>query len=160
VSETVTILAIVTPAAVTVLGLWFGASREDRRIHAQSRAEAGKEIGDVLDDGAQALTEGLIAFERRRAKGSDPDETGNAFAERLREAQRIDQRVTIRLGGEDRTATSYRTAVEKLDEMSRFAYKAHGEELDKEASGELIGALKDARRAFLRSAYEYRLANM
>jgi hypothetical protein len=158
VSELVTVLAIVTPAAVTVTGLRYGATREDKRIEEQRRGEVQKEIGDVLDGGAQALTEGLIAFESRRAKANDPVETGRAFAERLREASRFDQRITIRLGGEHATAQAYAAAVRQLEEMSKFVYEAHGEPLDPDEAGALIARFGEARTAFLARAFEYRSA--
>jgi hypothetical protein len=106
---------------------------------------------------AQALTEALIAFESRRARSNDPSETGKAFAERLRDAQRIDKRITIRLGGEDAAAMCYRKAVTDIDEMSKFIYEAHGESLETQPAEELMAALTEAEDDFLQSAHAYRM---
>jgi|ERR1035441_396352 hypothetical protein len=156
VSDAVTIVGIVTPAALAVAGLVYSASREDKRAQAQRGAEVEKEAGEVLDNGAQALTEVMIAFERRRRQGSDPDETGKALAERYRDARRLHKRITIRLGPDSATTKAYGDAIAIMDTISKFVYKAHGADLDTDESEKLIESLALTENGFLRAAYEYR----
>jgi hypothetical protein len=156
VSDAVTIVGIVTPAALAVAGLIYSAGREDKRAEAQRRAEAEKEAGEVLDNGAQALTEVMIAFERRRRQGSDPDETGKALAERYRDARRLHKRITIRLGPENETTIAYGAAIAIMGTISAFVYKAHGADLDTGEGEKLIESLALTENRFLRAAYEFR----
>jgi hypothetical protein len=141
VSEAVTILAIVTPAAVTVAGLGYAASREDRRIREQRRSDTEREIRDVLDTGAQALTEALVAFERRVARIADPEETGRALAERHKQVRLLQQRIAIRLGPRDAVVEAYKRAARVAQQMADFAYKAHGEPYDKDEAKLLVERL-------------------
>jgi hypothetical protein len=156
VSDAVTIVGIVTPAALAVAGLVYSASREDQRAREQRRVEVEKEAGEVLDSGAQALTEVLIAFERRRREGSDISETGKALAERYRDARRLHKRITIRLGMDSSVTTAFGKALTIVKRISDFVYDAHGGDLDKTRGEELLSDLAGAEDIYLRAAHDYR----
>lgn len=158
-SEAVTILAIVAaPTASIIAGiasLRYAAEREDRRIRERRSVDAQNETVAVLDRSALALADGLTDFNRRRASVGDPEETGPAFYERVREVRQLQPRIAIRLGPDNEVTKAFDAARDQLEAMSRFAYVAQGD-LDRDQARNLIDALQDAQRQFLQAAYEYR----
>jgi hypothetical protein len=133
VSDAVTIVGIVTPAAVGVAGLWIQARRERELRREQARDERVKQLSEVLDEGGQAITEALFACDRRRA--APPDQlqaTGEAFDRKVERVFLVEDRIAIRLGTGAPALGSYQTAARELNGLSKLLYEAQGQVLTEE----------------------------
>jgi hypothetical protein len=133
VSDAVTIVGIVTPAAVGVAGLWIQARRERELRREQTRDERVKQLSEVLDEAGQAITEALFACDRRRA--APPDQlqaTGEAFDRKVERVFLVEDRIAIRLGTGAPALGSYQTAARELNDLSKLLYEAQGQKLTEE----------------------------
>lgn len=130
-SDAVTLVSIVTPAVTGFAGLWFGASREDKRFARQSRLEYAKELGAVLDAGAQAISEAVDAFDRWTVAPQDTKaDAGIAFDKATTNVGLMARRITLRVGAADAAAAGYSKAENALRELNEIVYNAHGQGLD------------------------------
>jgi hypothetical protein len=147
-SEWVAVAGIVTGGVVTIavagLSYWF-----------QFRGARLAQLRDVLDSAGGAVSEAVVAAERRVvARGDAVKETGENFADKFGIVQLFENRIAIRLGSDDSLAEAYRHVVAELHEISKELYVAHGE-LDLNAQNNanaLIAVAKDAQRNYLEKA--------
>jgi hypothetical protein len=141
----------VVSIAVTGLNYWF----QDRGARRQAQRERQNQLRDVLDSAGGAVSEAVVAAQRRVvAQGDALKETGEAFADKFGTVQLFKNRIAIRLGNADSVAEAYRNVVAELQRVSKKLYDAHGE-LDRDAqkdTNELIGGVKDAQLSYLESA--------
>ncbi len=141
----------VVSIVVTGLNSWF----QHRAARLQAQRERLGQLRDVLDSAGGAVSEAVVAAERRAvARGTALEETGESFADKFGTVQLFENRIAIRLGNDASVAKAYRNVVGELQRVSKKLYDAHGE-LDRDAqenANALIDGVKDAQLSYLESA--------
>jgi hypothetical protein len=147
-SDWVAVAGIVTGGVVTIsvagLNYWF-----------QHRSARLVELRDVLDSAAGAVSEAVVAAQRRVvAQGDDVKKTGENYTDKFGSVQLSENRIAIRLGKNHSVAQAYRHVEAELQRISTEFWYVQGA-LDRDAqkdANELIDVAKDAQLRYLESA--------
>jgi hypothetical protein len=119
------IVVAVVAAVASVAGVVLKNRHDRGRQREQDRLARQKELRDVLDRGADALTAALYAFDRRRV--APPEErraTGEDFNDKVEEVEVMAARIAQRCGRDVPATQSYRGALVSLNELRKLVFDA------------------------------------
>jgi hypothetical protein len=97
----------------------------------QARDSWLREIREVLDDAARAVTQAVYAYDQRRSAGPERrDELGAAAYARKMDAEVAGNRIAMRVGHASEAAERWRDVGPALDELSTQAFELGGKSLE------------------------------
>jgi len=149
-SEVVSIVAIVAGAAGTLGGVYFGGWREDSRLRQEAARAELKERDDLIDTAAEAITEALSAFERRKTSFEDNvQQRGEAFDDRIQSVALVETRVAVRFTPDHPATNAYRGALIALRNLARKVFEAQSVGLDAAFGQDDYRHVDEAKNEFL-----------
>jgi hypothetical protein len=157
-SEVSVAIGLVSVVLGAAAGQWWGAWREQRNMGWQARDSWLREIRDVLDDAARAVTEAVYAFDRRWSErgGAERDQLGVDAYARLMEAEVAGNRISTRLGANSEASQRWQEVLSKLRRLSELVYEQGGQTEPSEEDRNRWKLARDhaanARDSFFRSA--------
>jgi hypothetical protein len=158
-SEIVTIVAVVVTASSSVGAALVTARvsgwRDDRDRERKTKDAAAQQLGELVENASDAVTNALHAFEQRRV--SDDADTarlhGKMFDDKVLSVALAATRVAFHFPRGDGATTAYEDAYEGLNGLRKLVFEAGRDNLGADFADEETNSIRAALKRFNEAAH-------